>query len=783
MHPLIHASASTVLIGRGVSNPAGRPVECQTLDELGAVVCVPPAIDLVYSELSKRDQAWVALGEFEFDYRKIEHHRWSLFLGFDFDHVTTPVDWPKVARVLGARLLWHTTYSHSMEPTGKGCYRVFVQLSEPVNTTQHQVLYRILSDALRSELGITVDSTCKDPARLFFFGKVAHVRTTSGDRDHDHDHDHGFAHGFAGTNDPGVPSTLDIDACLARRPELGAALDWDGPGGTLSWSRERGVTDQNAYHWSTWYPPRQELIQLLSEIVGPHATANYLARNDELAPCEAALAMVMGVICPDRGNRHRNGILASAILCDLASPTGDVLAWDVVSGLFNEWGSRFPDGPQTLDEMSMGSEVRRHFTEMARGIARAIRSYVTERQDRARVRAELGPPAGYLYGLDGKPLWAFVRPRKQYAEQPATVPGLPLARTAGRPAIVAGGAGSGKTTAMVTWALCELFGRDLTNPTRASGGGAFGRSRWLFIDAENGERQLMGEILVPIAKDMGIKEADLIQAFDDGRLSVLSDPITARGDGQPRLQPLRFDPNGLEIITGLAMNYDVVVVDTLAATLPIGLDENDAGDMTTYMMGLRQLSVETGAQVIVLHHMGKARGAKGPDISPRGSSALLGSASSVLAWTAEKDGSRKLTVTKGDNHVPLTFKKDGRLIQLQDNSNDQTNAAEALDGRATTDAQRAADESLYQTQLRAVAWYVGDRLDVGEYNLTRNMAELKGNGVWAKFLTRAQTRGDVGWDGKFIRVLRKPEAPRELFSPPPAPPPPQPQPQPVETKP
>jgi hypothetical protein len=77
-------------------------------------------------------------------------------------------------------------------------------------------------------------------------------------------------------------------------------------------------------------------------------------------------------------------------------------------------------------------------------------------------------------------------------------------------------------------------------------------------------------------------------------------------------------------------DLSLIIVDTLARTF-VGGDENTALDMGVFVENVERLRRETHAAVVIVHHQTKNSG------SPRGSSALAGAASTMLALDRSGD--------------------------------------------------------------------------------------------------------------------------------------------------
>jgi hypothetical protein len=102
-----------------------------------------------------------------------------------------------------------------------------------------------------------------------------------------------------------------------------------------------------------------------------------------------------------------------------------------------------------------------------------------------------------------------------------------------------------------------------------------------------------------------------------------------------------------------AHQADVIVIDSLFRAMP-GMDENDTNDIRKVTTNLERLGTESGAAIVVLHHVRKA-GSDGRDdivsADVRGGGGLLSSAAVVVLIQkrkAETEGEARFNVTCGD---------------------------------------------------------------------------------------------------------------------------------------
>lgn len=88
------------------------------------------------------------------------------------------------------------------------------------------------------------------------------------------------------------------------------------------------------------------------------------------------------------------------------------------------------------------------------------------------------------------------------------------------------------------------------------------------------------------------------------------------------------DVDGLiEIV--IAGGHKLVIIDTLA-TYMLGIDENDAGAVSTPLHGLRRLQHETGAAILVVAHAPKSENNGRIAAKTRGSNAITAAASTLI---------------------------------------------------------------------------------------------------------------------------------------------------------
>jgi hypothetical protein len=191
-----------------------------------------------------------------------------------------------------------------------------------------------------------------------------------------------------------------------------------------------------------------------------------------------------------------------------------------------------------------------------------------------------------------------------------------LAIGPGRPTILSGYGGIGKTFAAQALALTIAAGRQLlwdVFEVQHAGGSV------LHLDFEQGQ-WITDWRYQRLARSMGLGVEQL-----EGRLSVIHYPdfYLTSPDAERRL---------VKLCTGRA----VCLIDSLRAACP-GVDENDS-KMGSYLYLLARVSELTGCVFLVIHHEGKS-GGENPRQGIerlRGSSAIAAGAGSVISFV--KDG-------------------------------------------------------------------------------------------------------------------------------------------------
>ncbi len=199
----------------------------------------------------------------------------------------------------------------------------------------------------------------------------------------------------------------------------------------------------------------------------------------------------------------------------------------------------------------------------------------------------------------------------------------------GRPALIAGAGGVGKTYVVQAIALA------LQNGQSALGGlvqeGA--RRRVLHIDTDQGLRATRRRYRrLSVGMALPIKPS----------LLSLSDMAT--------LEP-KFNPTDVAHWRSIFKHFDLVIVDALSGLLAASdLDENKASDARSVMKAIMDASDAETCTVIIIAHTGKdvsdGKGGKVQQTDPRGSSAIKQAAGVVWSFTGEVARGEVRTATR-----------------------------------------------------------------------------------------------------------------------------------------
>lgn len=180
--------------------------------------------------------------------------------------------------------------------------------------------------------------------------------------------------------------------------------------------------------------------------------------------------------------------------------------------------------------------------------------------------------------------------------------------TRGGLTIVFGPPGSGKSLMMLDWAQHIQLGKDWNEKHTTHQGNV------LYVMAE-GQFGLKGRL-----------EAWQIQHQQDDL-----PPVAYHIEGVSFWAPPGKENDAAEaiVLAAEALNVDVVMIDTMAATFGGG-NENQAQDMNQYLKPLRELR-QMGVSVVISHHVNKS------DRSIRGSTVLAGEADTLVEMRPTMD--------------------------------------------------------------------------------------------------------------------------------------------------
>jgi AAA domain len=188
----------------------------------------------------------------------------------------------------------------------------------------------------------------------------------------------------------------------------------------------------------------------------------------------------------------------------------------------------------------------------------------------------------------------------------------------GEVTVVAAKGGTGKT-----FAMCDLAARVTRGDVLPGGTPAGPPGRVMIVNAEDDPSTVLAHRLIAARADLS-RVVDFSEP--DGAAFILGGP----GDCVPMLH---------EAVTA-AGDVRLVVLDPLAGISAYGL--TSVVRVQAIMRSLRRMARDTGAAVVVIHHLTK----KG-DIA--GSKAVVDAVRSVLLVDRTEDGTRVVTVHKGNN--------------------------------------------------------------------------------------------------------------------------------------
>jgi hypothetical protein len=186
----------------------------------------------------------------------------------------------------------------------------------------------------------------------------------------------------------------------------------------------------------------------------------------------------------------------------------------------------------------------------------------------------------------------------------------------GEPTLVVGGAGSGKTSAMVDLALAVASGREVWGMFRVAKPGPV-----VHIDYEQGKT--LRRTYLAFAKGMGLDAAQMVR---DGSLRIATLPKEQLLDAN--VTDKHLSGVGKDILK-LCRGASVCVINSLTAGTN-KVNENDAKIAAVFNL-LARITELTGCAFIVLHHSGR-----GELTRARGSSAIDGAVQTIFQISHKK---------------------------------------------------------------------------------------------------------------------------------------------------
>lgn len=197
----------------------------------------------------------------------------------------------------------------------------------------------------------------------------------------------------------------------------------------------------------------------------------------------------------------------------------------------------------------------------------------------------------------------------------------------GEPTMIVGGAGSGKTSAMVSLAIAVACGLPVWGHFKVARSGPV-----VHVDYEQGKT--LRRTYRAFAAGLGQNAAQLVR---DGKLRIA--PLPAEQLLDANVTDKHLSAVGSELVK-LCRGATLCVINSLTASTN-KVNENDAKIAAVFNL-LARISEITGCAFVVLHHSGKGAGGS------RGSSAIDGAVQTVF----------QISHKKGDAHTVWTHTKD-----------------------------------------------------------------------------------------------------------------------------
>ena len=158
----------------------------------------------------------------------------------------------------------------------------------------------------------------------------------------------------------------------------------------------------------------------------------------------------------------------------------------------------------------------------------------------------------------------------------------------------------------------------------------------------------------------------------------------------------------LDQLAGFVRSYSVglIIVDSLSKFWDVR-DENDSGQVERGMQPLLALARETGAGLILIHHMRKAEGDGGLRI--RGSTALPAAVDIAISFEMRADNARRLQSISRYDETPrslvVELSKEGSYEALGDDAKLKWQREQRTILEALSDVPKTAEEVAEETAL------------------------------------------------------------------------------------
>ena len=227
---------------------------------------------------------------------------------------------------------------------------------------------------------------------------------------------------------------------------------------------------------------------------------------------------------------------------------------------------------------------------------------------------------------------------------PPIYPGMPAA---GHMNLLIGPSFAGKTTSAIWGAMARAAGE-----SPWLGAPEYTQGRTLFISPDEPVEQVARQIARLSMTHPGGRTFPYFDWISVLGLDSTVDPAVIDG--------LRFDDLGFEILDDLIGGFDCVVIDAYADMLPPEVSEDSNEDASRIGGRLESLAVMHGIPIVLVHHVGKARGGTA-EIDPRdlgrGASALAAKARVISTFEEVPDFSaqRQIRTRTNISRSPAPF--------------------------------------------------------------------------------------------------------------------------------